>query len=113
MQTWNLNEIATPDGSRSPVVLESADEARSVLIGLHPGQSLGNHQVKERAWIVVVDGDATIEAAGDRVAATRGTLATFAPDEVHSVTTVGGARILLFLAPWPGEGHYRGEERSL
>ena len=111
MQTWNLTEIPTPEGSRSPVVLDSADDARAVLIALDPGQSLGDHQVKERAWIVVLDGDAQIECRGERVSAARGLLATFAPDEVHSVTTLGGARLLLFLAPWPGEGHYRGDAK--
>lgn len=112
MQTWSLNEIPTPDGSRSPVVLETADQARAVLIGLEPGQALGNHQVKERAWIVVVDGRVRIESGGDGIDAGPGTLATFAPDEVHSVSSEGRARILLFLAPWPGDGHYRGEALS-
>ena len=113
MRTWNLNEIATPGGSRSPVVLESADEARTVLVGLDPGQELGDHQVKERAWIVVLDGNVRIECGGESVEGGPGLLATFAPDERHSVSSAGGARLLLFLAPWPGEGHYRGEERSL
>jgi quercetin dioxygenase-like cupin family protein len=113
VQTWNLNEIPTPDGSRSPVVLDTADEARAVLIGLEPGQALGDHQVKERPWLVVVSGRVRIASGGDAVDAGPGTLATFAPDEVHSVSTDDGARILLFLAPWPGEGHYRGEEKSL
>ena len=114
MRTWKLNEVATPEGSRSPVVLETADEARAVLIGLNAGQVLGDHQVKERAWLVVVDGTVRIECAGDVVDAGPGWLATFAPDEVHSVAAPDGpARILLLLAPWPGEGHYRGEERSL
>lgn len=113
MQTWSLNEIPTPEGSRSPVVLETADDARAVLIGLDAGQSLGDHQVKERAWLVVLDGSVRIESGSETAEAGRGTLATFAPDETHSVTSDGGARLLLFLAPWPGEGHYRGEERSL
>ena len=30
------------------------------------------------------------------------------PDERHSLASDGGARVLLLLAPWPGEGHYRG-----
>jgi hypothetical protein len=64
MQSWTLPEIDTPDGSRSPLVLLSEDEARAVLIGLHPGQELGDHQVKEHAWIVVVDGSARIGAGG-------------------------------------------------
>jgi quercetin dioxygenase-like cupin family protein len=114
MRTWHLNEIPTPDGSRSPVVLETADDARAVLIGLEPGQELGDHQVKERAWLVVLDGTVRIDCGGETVDAPSGTMATFAPDEMHSVAAAdGAARILLFLAPWPGDGHYRGEEKSL
>lgn len=114
MQTWNLNEVPAPEGSRSPVVLETADAARAVLIALDRGQALGDHRVKERAWVVVVAGRARIEAGGEVVDAGVGSLTTFAPDETHSVAaTDGPVRILLFLSPWPGEGHYRGEELSL
>src|SRR5919199_6013974 len=113
MQTWRLPEIETPDGSRSPVVLLSEEEARAVLVGLEPGQSLGDHQVKEHAWVVVVDGTVTIRAAGDEVEGGVGTLAHFEPNERHSVASEAGAKILLLLAPWPGEGHYRGEEESV
>jgi hypothetical protein len=68
VQSWNLLEIDTPDGSRSPVVLHSHDgEARAVLIGLKPGQQLGNHQVTEAAWLVVVEGSAVVEGDGERV----------------------------------------------
>ena len=108
MEAWNLPEIATPNGSRSPVVLKSEDEARAVLIGLDPGQSLGDHQVKEHAWVLVVDGEAEIRAGDDHVGGVTGTLAHFEPDERHSIRTDAGAKILLLLAPWPGEGHYRG-----
>ena len=34
-------------------------------------------------------------------------LVHFDPDEQHSVSSGTGARMLLFLAPWPGQGHYR------
>ena len=27
----------------------------------------------------------------------------------NALTSDGGARLLLLLAPWPGEGHYRGD----
>ena len=108
MRSWRLPEIETPDGSRSPVVLHSSDEARAVLIGLHPGQELGDHQVKEHAFLVVVDGSAQIEAAGETLEAAAGTLVAFEPDERHIVASDAGAKILLLLAPWPGEGHYRG-----
>jgi hypothetical protein len=42
-----------------------------------------------------------------------GMLLTFEPNERHSIATDTGARILLVLSPWPGEGHFRGEERSV
>ena len=112
MQSWKLPEIETPDGSRSPVVLLSESEARAVLIGLHPGQELGDHQVKEHAWIVVVDGEAQVRGPEGTVDAEVGTLVHFEPDERHSVRSDGGAKFLLLLAPWPGEGHYRGQEKT-
>ena len=110
MRSWNLNEIDLPGGSRSPVVLDSDDAARAVLIGLDPGQELGAHQVKEHAFILVVHGAVRVETGGETFDATPGTLFTFEPDERRSVSTNEGARILLFLAPWPGPGHYRGDE---
>ena len=112
VQSWNLPSIETPDGSRSPVVLRSEDEARAVLIGLDAGQELGDHQVKEHAWIVVVDGSARIGAGGEEVEAGVGTLVHFEPDERHYVRSDGGAKLLLLLAPWPGVGHYRGERKA-
>lgn len=108
MQRWDLAEIATPDGTRSPVVLHSEDEARAVLIEIKPGQELGDHQVKEYAWVVVVDGVVTVEAAAERSEAGTGTLIRFQPDERRSLSSAEGARVLLMLAPWPGDGHYRG-----
>jgi quercetin dioxygenase-like cupin family protein len=108
VESWRLPEIATPDGTRSPVVLKSQDEARAVLIGLDPGQELGDHQVKEHAWLLVVDGAVRIGAGGESVEAPAGTLARFDPNERHSISSADGAKILLLLAPWPGPGHYRG-----
>jgi quercetin dioxygenase-like cupin family protein len=108
VRSWRLPEIETPDGSRSPVVLHSSAEARAVLIGLNPGQELGDHQVKEHAFVVVIDGTARIEAGGEKLEAGAGTLVKFEPDERHVVASDSGAKILLLLAPWPGEGHYRG-----
>ncbi len=107
MRCWNLKEIETPGGSRSPVVLDSDEAARAVLIGLDPGQELGDHQVKEHAFVLVVEGGVRVEAGGETFDATSGMLFTFEPDERRSVSSAEGARILLFLAPWPGPGHYR------
>jgi quercetin dioxygenase-like cupin family protein len=109
VQHWKLNEIETPDGSRSPVVLHSQDgESRVVLIALEPGQELSEHQVKETALLLVVAGEVRVEAGGYSVNAVAGELFHFQPDERHSVASNAGARVLLTLAPWPGDGHYRG-----
>jgi hypothetical protein len=31
----------------------------------------------------------------------------FAADERRAIRSEDGARVLLMLAPWPGDGHYR------
>jgi quercetin dioxygenase-like cupin family protein len=107
-----LPAIDTPGGSRSPVVLLSEEEARAILVGLDPGQELGDHQVKEHAWLVVVEGSAVIRAGSEQIEASVGTLVHFEPDERRTVASPGGAKILLLLAPWPGAGHYRGRPHS-
>jgi quercetin dioxygenase-like cupin family protein len=112
VQSWNLREIEMPNGSRSPVVLQSDDEARVVLLGLDPGQRLGDHQVKEHAFILVVEGSVRIDSGGEVTDAEAGTLFTFEPDERRSVSSDSGARLLLLFAPWPGPGHYRSEEKG-
>ena len=113
MQHWNLLDIEAPDGTRDPVVLLSENAARAVLIRIEPGQDLGSHQVKEQAWIVVVDGHVRVrDADGEEVEAGAGTLFHFEADERRAVESDRGARILLMLAPWPGPGHYRGEEKT-
>ena len=79
-----------------------------MLIGLDPGQAMGDHQVHERTWLVVVDGRVRIESAEGPVEAGPGHLAWLDAGERRSISSDEGARILLLLAPWPGEGHYRG-----
>ena len=111
MRHWALHEIETPQGTRSPVVLHSQDGAkRAVLIELRPGEALGEHSVKEWALLLVLEGTVRVEAGDESFDAGAEELFQFAPDERRSVTSDDGARILLLLAPWPGEGHYRGEQ---
>jgi quercetin dioxygenase-like cupin family protein len=112
VQSWNLREIELADGTRSPVVLFSREEARAVLIGIDAGQELGEHQVKEAAFVLVVDGSARIDCGGELEAGV-GTLVAFEPNERRRVSSPGGARVLLVLAPWPGAGHFSAEERAL
>jgi quercetin dioxygenase-like cupin family protein len=108
VQHWDLMAEAAPEGTRDPVVLHSDDSARAVLVVLQPGQSLGDHQVKEHAWVTVLEGTVRATADGAEAKLGAGSLVRFDPDERHALTSDGGARVLLLLAPWPGEGHYRG-----
>jgi quercetin dioxygenase-like cupin family protein len=111
MQHWDLLGASAPEGTRDPLVLLSEDGvARAVLVALEPGQSLGDHQVKEHAWVTVVDGSIRVTAGGDEQELGVGGLVHFEPDERHALTSATGARVLLLLAPWPGKGHYRGSE---
>jgi quercetin dioxygenase-like cupin family protein len=108
VQSWNLLELDTPEGSRSPIVLHSTEDARAVVIGLNPGQALGDHQVHENAWMIVIAGKVEVGSGAERVEAGAGTLFRFEARERHRIASSEGARILLLLAPWPGPGHFRG-----
>jgi quercetin dioxygenase-like cupin family protein len=108
MQHWDLLAMAAPEGTRDPIVLHSDEGARAVLVALQPGQSLGDHQVKENAWVTVLDGTVEITAGDESLQGGRGTMVRFEPDERHALRSESGARVLMILAPWPGEGHYRG-----
>jgi quercetin dioxygenase-like cupin family protein len=112
VQSWNLSELKTPGGSRSPIVLRSDAGARAVLVVLEAGQALGDHQVKEGALVAVVDGAVRVESAGETVEGKAGCFFSFEPDERRSISSDGGARLLMVFSPWPGEGHYRGEAKS-
>jgi quercetin dioxygenase-like cupin family protein len=68
--------------------------------------------VKEAALLLVVSGEARVECGGEAQRAVAGDLFRFEPSERHAVSSEGGARLLLTLAPWPGAGHYRGEHAA-
>ena len=87
----------TSGGTIDPQVLSTDDGARAIALRLEAGQLMNDHQVRERAWLVVVEGEAEIRCGDDVVQGGVGTLATFAPGERHAVSTGSGARLLLLL----------------
>jgi quercetin dioxygenase-like cupin family protein len=103
VQTWDTRTIDVEP--HQPQVLHTDEEGRTIAINLPAGEELQDHQVHERAWIFVVGGEVEIEAGGETVKAGPGWLALTAPKERHEVRAVTDARLVLVLAPWPGEGH--------
>jgi quercetin dioxygenase-like cupin family protein len=104
MQSWDLKTIEAEP--HSPRILASADDARAVVLHLPAGEELQEHEVHERARVVVVDGDVEVTtAAGETVSAAAGHLFEFDPGERHTVAARSDSRLLLILTPWPGDGH--------
>ena len=103
MDSWNLSTLELKP--RLPEILSSSDVARAIALDLEAGESLAEHQVRERAWILVIDGNVEISAAGGSAIGGGGLLVELAPGERHSVTAQTKARLLLLLTPWPGNGH--------
>ena len=105
MEHWDLSTLDVEP--HKPQVLHSTrGEARSIALHLPAGEGLQDHQVHERAHVVVISGEIEIEIDGaEIVTGSAGLLAVFDPNERHEVRARSDARLLLVLAPWPGPGH--------
>jgi quercetin dioxygenase-like cupin family protein len=103
MDTWDINSLEVQP--HQPQVLRSDGEARVIVINLPAGEQLQEHQVHERAYLFVADGEIELSADGGSQTAGAGSLAHFERSEPHEVTAKSDARLLLVLAPWPGPGH--------
>jgi redox-sensitive bicupin YhaK (pirin superfamily) len=104
MQSWNLKaEAAAP---HEPRIISTADDARAILLHLPQGEQLQEHEVHERARLLVVDGEAEVSTpSGESVRAASGHLFEFDPGERRTVLARSDVRLLLLLSPWPGDGH--------
>jgi quercetin dioxygenase-like cupin family protein len=104
VRSWDLRTVDLRP--HSPEILSSSDDARAVVLEIPAGESLQDHQVHERAWVTVIDGEVEITTGGgERVAGGSGLMVEFAPGERHAVLAHKTARLLLLLTPWPGDGH--------
>ncbi|HSS05320.1 MAG TPA: cupin domain-containing protein [Solirubrobacterales bacterium] len=104
MQSWDLKTVEAEP--HQPQILASAEDARTIVLHLPAGEELQEHEVHERARLVVVDGEVEVtSAAGSSTAAGAGHLFEFDPGERHTVSARSDARLLLILTPWPGDGH--------
>ncbi len=111
MQTWDLAALDVKP--HQPEVITSDDEGRAIVIELPAGEEMGEHQVHERAWLLVVSGEIELSrAGGESVSGGPGLLAAFEPNERHEVRARADSRLLLMLSPWPGVGHPSTTDRA-
>ena len=103
METWDIASLEVQP--HNPAVLRSDDETRVIAINLPAGERLQEHQVHERAWVVVAAGEVEFEQGDETVTGGPGFLVHFEPKERHEVRATADSRLILLLSPWPGEGH--------
>lgn len=105
MKSWNVATLALEP--HAPEILSTCADSRAIALVLPAGETLQEHQVRERAWVVVVSGDVRIETPnGEAFEGGAGLTLEFDPGERHSVVALTEARLLILLTPWPGEGHF-------
>ena len=104
MESWDLKTVVAEP--HQPQILASADDARTIVLDLPAGEELQEHEVHERARLIVVSGEVDVTIpAGEAVSAGPGHLFEFDPGERHTVTARSDARLLLILSPWAGESY--------
>ncbi|HYH54769.1 MAG TPA: hypothetical protein VD761_11630 [Solirubrobacterales bacterium] len=105
MESWDLKTVEVEP--HQPRILASAEDARTIVLNLLEGEEMQEHEVHERARVIVVEGevDVTTRDGADFANAKAGHLLEFEPQERHSIVARSDARLLLVLSPWPGDGH--------
>lgn len=103
METWDIRSLAIEP--HKPQVLRSDEETRAIAINLPAGEQLQEHQVHERAYLLVADGEIEVSNDAELVSGGPGFLSHFAPSERRAIKAVTDARLVLVLSPWPGVGH--------
>jgi quercetin dioxygenase-like cupin family protein len=105
VDSWDIRSLDVEP--HNPKVLRSDAEVRVIAINLPAGEALQDHQVHERAYLLVADGEIEVDHGGETETGGAGFLAHFQANERREVRAISDARLVLILAPWPGEGHPR------
>jgi redox-sensitive bicupin YhaK (pirin superfamily) len=103
LESWDIRTLDIKP--HHPEVLRSDGEARVIAIQLPAGEELQAQQVHERAYLLIADGEVEVADGGNSESGGPGYLACFDPNERRVIRAKSDARLVLLLAPWPGEGH--------
>jgi quercetin dioxygenase-like cupin family protein len=105
VECWDLSTIEAT-GKREPRVLFSHGWSRAILIDLLEGEEMGEHRVHEHAVVHVVSGAVAVAVDDHATECAAGCVITFDATETRSIRALAPSRLLLVLAPWPGDGHF-------
>ena len=103
MESWDVRSLEVEP--HHPQVLHTDAHSRAIVIDLPEGELLQSHQTHESSWLLVADGEVEVESHGETTTAGPGFLAHFDESERREVRARSHARVVMILAPWPGEGH--------
>ena len=103
MDTWDIASLDVQP--HQPEVLRSDDETRVIAINLPAGEALQEHQVHERAWLVVASGEIDVEQGGQSVTGGPDSWRTSTPPSATRCARAATLALILLLSPWPGDGH--------
>ena len=103
MESWDLKTVEVEP--HAPRILASAEDARTILLHLPAGEELQEHEVHERARVIVVEGEVEVTTQDGAESASAGHLFEFDPGERRTGLARSDARLLMVLSPWPGDGH--------
>jgi hypothetical protein len=92
LNTWDLKTLDLKP--RLPEILSSSDSARAIALDLAAGETLSEHEVHERAWILVIDGAIEVTTAtGERTSVAgglSGARASYRQPAARSSATIRG-----------------------
>jgi quercetin dioxygenase-like cupin family protein len=103
MDTWDIRSL--PIEPHHPQVLRSDEEMRAIAIQLPEGEELQEHEVHERTYLLVADGEIEVSNDGHAVRGGPGFLSHFEPTERREYRALRDSKLVMVLAPWPGVGH--------
>jgi quercetin dioxygenase-like cupin family protein len=104
MKSWDLKTADVVP--HEPQILSTDGDARAIALNLPAGEEMQEHEVHERARVIVVDGEVEVTTPeGASETAGPGHLFEFDPGERRTIAARADTRLLLLLSPWPGDGH--------
>lgn len=107
MKHWDINALEAKP--HTPRILSSTQDARTIVLDLPAGERLQEHEVRERAFVLLITGEVLITTKTEEaVSGGPGLLVEFDPRERHEVLAHTDARLLLLLTPWPAPDHAGG-----